>query len=141
VTLFEQMKEERKGAMKIRDSVRSKLLSCLLAESALHSKNPSDDEVVATVKSMIKKLDEALSDITDPEMRSQVQREIEICRVYLPDIQMVSEEELRGFIKTTISHLGLPSKKSMGKVMGAIKAEYGKTADMKLASQIVKESL
>lgn len=141
MTLFEQMKDERKGAMKIRDSIRSKLLGCLLAESALHSKSPSDEEVVATVKSMIKKLEETLGDAKDEEMKSQIQRELEICRIYLPEIKMVSEEELRGFIKVMIAGLANPTKKSMGEVMGAIKEEYGKTADMKLASKIVRESL
>lgn len=137
MTLYEQMQHERKEAMKIRDSTRSSLLGVVMSEAALQDKNPTDDAVIRTVKRTVNTLEEVRATVDDTTL---IDRELEILKVYLPET--ISVEELRVLVGSTVRDLGdIPSKQKMGRVMGAIKKQYGERVDMKAAKTVVQEYL
>jgi uncharacterized protein len=58
---------------------------------------------------------------------------------YLPE--QVSEDQIREVISAKISELGATNMADMGKVIGAVKAQLGATADGALIASLVKENL
>ncbi|GHU09667.1 aspartyl-tRNA amidotransferase subunit B [Alphaproteobacteria bacterium] len=73
-------------------------------------------------------------DLADSE-----QAELSLLEEYLP--KQLSEDELSGIIDVIITTTGASSIKELGKVIGAVKAQVGNTADGALVAQIVKQKL
>ncbi len=141
--LIEQLKSDRRDAMKARNGCKSDILACVIADATRYDKSPDDDSTMSTIKKTLKSIREtqALVDRTPPEGEAKwylLDQEAECLKKYLP--QMISEEDLRAFISQQWQEMGGIDKKKMGQVMGAIKKEFGSSADMKIASQIIKES-
>jgi len=67
------------------------------------------------------------------------QNEYEILTAFLP--KQLGEEETKKICSDIISKLGATSVKDMGKVMGALKKDYGDEIDFAKAGPLIKEFL
>ena len=95
----------------------------------------SDSEVVAVIKSLIKRNKDSYDQFTSanrPELADLLQS-------YLPEV--MNENETEEIVKSTIDKLGISSMKEMGKAMGEIKKNHADTIDLSLVSQLIKKHL
>ena len=65
--------------------------------------------------------------------------EISIINNFFP--KQMSEEETKNICKKVIDNLGANSIKDMGKVMAALKKDYGDVLDFSKVSKLIKEFL
>lgn len=102
----------------------------------------SDTEAEVIVAREIKKRresaklyrDNGRDDLAEPE-----EQEIAVLEKYLPE--QLSEDELHALVSSKIAELGATSPQDMGKVIGAVKAQAGNTADGATLARLIKELL
>ena len=102
----------------------------------------SDSEVVAVVKSLIKRNKDSYDQFTSanrPELAEKEKKEMDLLQSYLPEV--MNENETEEIVKSTIDELGISSMKEMGKAMGEIKKNHADTIDLSLVSQLIKKHL
>ena len=102
----------------------------------------SDSEVVAVIKSLIKRNKDSYDQFTSanrPELAEKEQKEMDLLQSYLPEV--MNENETEEIVKSTIYKLGISSMKEMGKAMGEIKKNHADTIDLSLVSQLIKKHL
>ena len=102
----------------------------------------SDSEVVAVIKSLIKRNKDSYDQFTSanrPELAEKEKKEMDLLQSYLPEV--MNENETEEIVKSTIDKLGISSMKEMGKAMGEIKKNHGDTIDLSLVSQLIKKHL
>ena len=102
----------------------------------------SDSEVVAVIKSLIKRNKDSYDQFTSanrPELAEKEKKEMDLLQSYLPEV--MNENETEEIVKSTIDKLGISSMKEMGKAMGEIKKNHADTIDLSLASQLIKKHL
>lgn len=66
-------------------------------------------------------------------------KEIAVLEVYLP--KQLSEDEVRQLVVAAVAQTGATSPADMGKVIGAVKAQAGNTADGATVARLTKEQL
>jgi uncharacterized protein len=101
-----------------------------------------DDAVLGLLQKMIKQRQESVELYEmgrRAELAQQEREEIAIIAAYLP--KQMSEEEVRAAIAEAVQEVGASSMKDMGKVVGALKAEYAGKMDFAKASALVKAAL
>ncbi|MBO4822437.1 MAG: GatB/YqeY domain-containing protein [Prevotella sp.] len=148
MSLFDQISEDIKAAMKARDKVRLETLRnikkvFLEAKTAPGANNTLDD---ATALKIIQKLakqgresaaifiEKNRKDLADHEMA-----QVAVIESYLP--KQLSEEEIEAAIKDIIAQTGASTMKEMGKVMGIANQQMAGKADGRTISTIVKRLL
>ena len=102
----------------------------------------SDSEVVAVIKSLIKRNKDSFDQFTSanrPELAEKEKKEMDLLQSYLPEV--MNENETEEIVKSTIDKLGISSIKEMGKAMGEIKKNHADTIDLSLVSQLIKKHL
>ena len=102
----------------------------------------SDSEVVAVIKSLIKRNKDSYDQFTSanrPELAEKEKKEMDLLQSYLPEV--MNENETEEIVKSTIYKLGISSMKEMGKAMGEIKKNHADTIDVSLVSQLIKKHL
>ena len=102
----------------------------------------SDSEVVAVIKSLIKRNKDSYDQFTSanrPELAEKEKKEMDLLQGYLPEV--MNENETEEIVKSTIDKLGISSMKEMGKAMGEIKKNHADTIDLSLVSQLIKKHL
>ena len=102
----------------------------------------SDSEVVAVIKSLIKRNKDSYDQFTSanrPELAEKEKKEMDLLQSYLPEV--MNENETEEIVKSTIDKLGISSMKEMGKAMGEIKKNHADTIDLSLVSQLIKKNL
>ena len=102
----------------------------------------SDSEVVAVIKSLIKRNKDSYDQFTSanrPELAEKEKKEMDLLQSYLPEV--MNENETEEIVKSTIDKLGISSMKEMGKAMGEIKKNHADTIDLSLVSQLIKKYL
>ena len=102
----------------------------------------SDSEVVAVVKSLIKRNKDSYDQFTSanrPELAEKEKKEMDLLQSYLPEV--MNENETEEIVKSTLDKLGISSMKEMGKAMGEIKKNHANTIDLSLVSQLIKKHL
>ena len=100
----------------------------------------SDSEVVAVIKSLIKRNKDSYDQFTSanrPELAEKEKKEMDLLQSYLPEV--MNENETEEIVKSTIDKLGISSMKEMGKAMGEIKKNHADTIDLSLVSQLLKK--
>ena len=148
MTLFDQISEDIKAAMKARDKVRLETLRnikkvFLEAKTAPGANDTlTDADALKIISKLAKQGKETAAtyvqagrqDLSEAELA-----QVEVLESYLPT--QLSEEEIVSAVKNIIAEVGATSMKEMGKVMGtASKALAGK-ADGRVISEIVKKLL
>ena len=101
-----------------------------------------EKDILALLQKMVKSRQESLDIYTKAGRDDLAQREAEeiaIIQEYLP--QPMSETETATAIDATIAKTGATSIKDMGKVVGALKANYAGRMDFAKVSQIIKAKL
>lgn len=133
------------GGEKFKAQVLRGLKAAILNEEValgLREAGLEDSAIERVVAKEIKKRNEsaALYDQNGREDSAADERkEAEILSVYLP--KQLTEDELKVIIGETITKLGASSPADMGKVIGAVKAQVGTSADGAVIAGLVKQSL
>ena len=102
----------------------------------------SDSQVVAVIKSLIKRNKDSYDQFTSanrPELAEKEKKEMDLLQSYLPEV--MNENETEEIVKSTIDKLEISSMKEMGKAMGEIKKNHADTIDLSLVSQLIKKHL
>lgn len=106
------------------------------------AKEASEAELMSMMQTMIKQRNDSIKmyvdgkrqDLADKEMA-----EIKVIERFLP--KQMSEAETEAAVKAIIAATGAASMKDMGKVMGALKAQYAGQLDFGKANGVVKACL
>lgn len=106
------------------------------------AKEASEAELMSMMQTMIKQRNDSIKmyvdgkrqDLADKEMA-----EIKVIKRFLP--KQMSGQEIEAAVKTIIAATGASSMKDMGKVMGALKAQYAGQLDFGKANEVVKSCL
>ena len=101
-----------------------------------------DQEIISILKKMNKQRNDsciAYKKAGREDFLKKEQDEISIINNFLP--KQMSEEETKNICKKVIENLGANSIKDMGKVMAALKKDYGDVLDFSNVSKVIKEFL
>ncbi|WP_018109164.1 GatB/YqeY domain-containing protein [Bacteroides propionicifaciens] len=148
MSLFEQINEDLKAAMKAKDKLSLQVLrtikkNFLEAKTAPGAHNElSDADALRIIQKLIKQGKDSASiyaeqnrqDLADEELA-----QVEVLEKYQP--QQLSQEELTSKIKEIVERVGASTMKDMGKVMGLATTELAGKAEGKAISNKVKELL
>lgn len=148
MTLFEQISEDIKSAMKARDKVRLDTLRnikkvFLEAKSSPGANDTlTDADALKIITKLAKQGKETAAtyvqagrqDLADDETA-----QVEVLESYLP--KQLSQEEIEAEVKSIIAAVGATSMKDMGKVMGTASKQLAGKADGRVISDIVKKLL
>jgi len=142
---LQQIETELVHALKAKDQITANTLRALKVriqnEKIAKMADLSEEQVVALVKSEIKRRKEAADSFTSggrPEMAQQELQEAAILEKYLP--AQASEAELSAAIDALIAEAGFTAA-DFGKAMGSLKATFGQSADGSLLAKLLKEKL
>lgn len=140
-----QIESDLKEALKARDQVAADTLRGLKTriqnEQIAKIKELSDTEMVALVRSEVKRRKEAADSFTKgsrQELADKELKEAAILEKYLP--AQMPEGDLATKIDQTISSMNAKAA-DFGKVMGKLKAELGDAADGATLARLLKEKL
>jgi len=147
LALKERFSASLKEAMKARDPKRLGAIRLMMAAVqqegiAKRNENLSDEEIVGVLARMVKQREESAAAYDQgnrPELAQQERDEIVVIREFLP--RQLSDDEARAAVKDAIEATAATSIKDMGKVMGALKANYSGAMDFAKAGALVKELL
>lgn len=148
MTLFDQISEDIKAAMKARDKVRLETLRNIKkvfieAKTAPGANDELDDAAALKIIQKLAKqgretartyIDNSRQDLADEELA-----QVAVMEKYLP--KQLSPEEIEKAVKDIIAQTGATSMKDMGKVMGMAGKLLAGKADGKAISTIVKQLL
>lgn len=148
MTLFDQISEDIKTAMKARDKVRLETLRNIKkvfieAKTAPGANDELDDAAaVKIIQKLAKQGRETARTYTDNSRQDLADEElaqVAVMEKYLP--KQLSPEEIEKAVKDIIAQTGATSMKEMGKVMGMAGKLLAGKADGKAISTIVKQLL
>lgn len=148
MTLYDQISEDIKAAMKARDKVRLETLRNIKkvfieAKTAPGANDTLEDaDALKIIQKLAKQGREAAAtfaeknrqDLADSEMA-----QVTVIESYLP--KQLSEEEIEAAVKDIITLTGATNMKDMGKVMGMASKQMAGKADGRAISAIVKRLL
>ena len=148
MTLFDQISEDIKAAMKARDKVRLETLRNIKkvfieAKTAPGANDELDDAAALKIIQKLAKqgretartyTDNSRQDLADEELA-----QVAVMEEYQP--KQLSPEEIEKAVKDIIAQTGATSMKDMGKVMGMAGKLLAGKADGKAISTIVKQLL
>ena len=145
MTLREQIDQDLKKAMlakneTARDALRLVKSELLLREVEL-GRAIEDAEVIAVLQKSVKQRKDAIDQFRDggrSDLVEAEEKQLAVIAGYLP--QALSEADTRAAVEGIVKALGLTTKKDLGQLMKAVKAQHP-TADPKLASQIASSLL
>ena len=148
MTLFDQISEDIKAAMKARDKVRLETLrnikKVFLEAKTAPGANDTllDTDALKIIAKLAKQGKETAvtytqagrQDLADAELA-----QVEVLESYLP--KQLSSEEIEAEVKKIIVEVGASSMKDMGRVMGTASKQLAGKADGRVISEIVKRLL
>lgn len=148
MSLFEQINEDLKAAMKAREkeklealrNIKKVMIEARAAKGA--GSELTDDESLKIISKLAKQGTDSATIYKEQnreELYSQEMFQVAVYETYLPE--KISDEELTKVVKTIIEKTGATSMKDMGKVMGMASKELaGKAEGSEIAAK-VKELL
>lgn len=148
MTLFDQISEDIKAAMKARDKVRLETLRnikkvFLEAKTAPGANDTLEDaDALKILQKLAKQGRETAQTYIDNNRQDLADEELVQAKVieeYLP--KPLSEEEIEKEVKDIIAQTGAQGMKDMGKVMGMASKKMAGRADGRAISTIVKKLL
>lgn len=148
MTLFDQISEDIKSAMKARDKVRLETLRnikkvFLEAKTAPGANDTLDDaDALKIISKLAKQGKETATTYTQAGRQDLADAElaqVEVLESYLP--KQLSQEEIEAEVKKIIAEVGATSMKEMGMVMGTASKQLAGKADGRVISEIVKKLL
>jgi len=149
VALKSQLDNDLKAALLGGDRFKADVLrglkAVILNEEVAQGKRDEglDDETIEKLLAReVKKRSESAAVYESagrPELAMNEKAEAEIIEAYLPE--QVSEENIKLVIEAKIAELGVSGPAAMGQVIGAVKKEFGNTADGATIAKLVKDAL
>jgi uncharacterized protein len=150
VPLRSQLDDDVKAALLAGDSLRVETLRGLktvitYADVAAKKRDTggiSDDEALALFAKEVKKRQESADLYVQGGSQERADKELAekaIIEEYLP--AQLGEAEIATIVDAVIAEQGAEGMQAMGKVIGAVKAKAGNTADGGIIAKIVKERL
>lgn len=149
MSLKQQIEDDLKTAMLAGDktlvtTLRGLKSSILNVEVAKGSREQglSDTEVIDVLTKQAKQRQESAEFFTqggNPEKAEAELAEKGVIEKYLPE--QVSEAEISAAIEKVIADTGAQGMQAMGQVIGAVKQQFGATADGSVIARLVKEKL
>mgnify|MGYP001234151875 CR=1 FL=1 len=128
MSLYQQIQDDVKTAMKAKDLQTLdvlRLLSSSIKNKMIEFKKELDDaEVVAIIRSDVKKLKEASKEFAAgarQDLVDKTEAEVEILKKYLP--QEMSQEELDSKVEAIIGEKLADDVKDIGRAMGVVMAD------------------
>ena len=121
------------------------LKAAILNEEVAQNKRDeglSDEEVEKIIAREVKKRNESMALYRDngrQDLADVESKEVEVLQKYLP--KQLTEAEVSELVKAAISKTGAAGPADMGKVIGAVKAQAGNSADGAMVARITKEQL
>lgn len=147
--LKERIDADLKTAMLARDEFRTTTLRGLKAAilneevaKGVREQGLNDAAIEQVIAREAKKRDEAAKLFEQGGNQASADKERaekELLGGYLPE--QLSEEDVRALVDTVVAEIQPEGMKDMGRVIGAVKAKAGNTADGALIAQLVKERL
>jgi len=149
-TLEAQLREQLTAAIKAKDLPTANLIRMINTKimerrTAKGFTGTVDDalilDVIATYKKSMEKArgDFANAGERGKEQLAELEFEIAWCSKFLP--QGLSEAELRDAVAKAVGELPAKDPKQAGRVIGALKKQYGDRVDAQLAKKLVDEEL
>ncbi|MCL4485803.1 MAG: GatB/YqeY domain-containing protein [Nitrospirae bacterium] len=146
--LREQILDHQKESLRARETTRLSVLRLLMAQIKNREIEKgkgevlSDEEIVETIASMIRKMDESIegfekggrSDLADKERAEKI-----ILQAYLPE--PLSEGDLDRLVSEALRETGASGPKGMGAVMQWLAPRTKGRVDNRVVSQKVKTAL
>jgi uncharacterized protein YqeY len=148
MTLFDQISEDIKAAMKARDKVRLETLRnikkvFLEAKTAPGANDTLLDadalKIIAKLAKQGKETAVTYSQAGRQDLADAELAQVEVLESYLP--KQLSSEEIEAEVKKIIAEVGASSMKDMGRVMGTASKQLVGKADGRVISEIVKRLL
>lgn len=146
MSLYQQILEDVKTAMKNRDSATLEVLRLLtsnLKNLIIESRRELEDaDVLAAIKRDVKKLQDAIVDYSKGARQDLVDKansEVAILKSYLP--AEMGDDELMEKIKAVLAQNGITSKADIGKAMGTVMKELAAAADGTRVREFVQKIL
>jgi uncharacterized protein YqeY len=148
MTLFEQISEDIKAAMKARDRVRLDTLRnikkvFLEAKTAPGANDTLDDaDALKIIQKLAKQGRESAATFAQQNRQDLADNElaqVAVIESYLP--KQLDEAEIEAQVQEIIAATGASGMKDMGKVMGIASKQMAGKADGRVISEIVKELL
>lgn len=148
MTIFEQISNDIKEAMKARDKVRLETLRNIKkvfieAKTAPGSDDTlSDADALKILAKLAKQGKESAATFMQqnrPDLAEGETAQVAVIEAYLP--KQMSEQEIELAVSEIIAQTGATSKKDMGKVMGTASKQLAGRADGRIISDIVKRLL
>lgn len=146
MSLKEVLAQDLKVAMKDKDTIRKNTVQSIRAAVLQTEKDNrielDDDGVIGVIAKELKKRKDVLPDYEKSgrdDLIAELKREIEVLTGYLPS--QLSQEELDGIVKESITRLGASSMKDMGKIMADVMPKITGRADGGAVNQSVRRLL
>ncbi len=146
MSLYAQIKDDLKQAMKNKDSKTLdilRLLTSALQNKSIELKREMEDaDVLAAVKSDVKKLQDALKDFVAgarEDLIKKTEGEIAILKKYLP--AEMSDEELEKRVRNLLSQSAISDPNDIGKAMGIVMKELSGQVDGNRVREEVQNQL
>ncbi len=146
MNLQERIENDLKDAMRQGDALTRGTLRMVLAAVKNRrietGKELAEPEVMAVLQKAVKSREDSARQYDDAgraELAANERAEVEVIRRYLP--AEMSDDELRGIVKTAIDELGITSRKELGKLMKKVMADHRGAVDGKSVQGIAGELL
>jgi len=149
-TLEAQLRDQLTASLKAKDLKTANLIRMINTKimerrTAKGFSGTVDDplvlDVIATYKKSMEKAraDYANAGDRGKDQLAEIDFEVAWCSKFLP--QPLSEAELRAAVIAAVAELPAKDPKMAGRVIGALKKQYGERADAQLAKKLVDEAL
>ena len=146
MNLFDKIQSDMYSAMKARDAIKSKTLRVVIAKLKDKKIEKRDDlsesEELKVLQSLAKQRKESIKMFKDggrDDLVEQESKELKIIEEYLP--KMMTDEEIKNVVKSSINEAGAQSLADIGKVMPIIMKKGGGMIDGKKAQLFLRELL
>ena len=151
MSLKQTIETEYKNALKSKDKTKISTYRLILSSikdldianrSGPNKKDTDDDDIKKLLKKMVKQRAESI-EIYKKNNRTDLleveQNEYDLLTSFLP--KQLSDEDTKKICEETIKKMGASYIKDMGKVMGALKAQYSDEIDFSKAGSLLRELL
>ena len=146
MNLFDKIQSDMYSAMKARDAIKSKTLRVVISKlkDKIIAKRDdlSESEELKVLQSLAKQRKESIEMFKDggrDDLVEQESKELEIIEEYLP--KMMTDEEVKNIVKSSIYEAGAQSLADIGKAMSIIMKKGGGMIDGKKAQLFLRELL
>ena len=146
MNLFDKIQSDMYSAMKARDAIKSKTLRVVIAKLKDKKIEKRDDlsesEELKVLQSLAKQRKESIKMFKEggrDDLVEQESKELKIIEEYLP--KMMTDEEIKNVVKSSINEAGSQSLADIGKVMPIIMKKGGGMIDGKKAQLFLRELL